>query len=509
MQPKQVAAMGLISGIIFFTFISMGGEASLSSRLGYKRSAFQEESLTEVEHNECEDKGQYRSVKGFCCYLCPAGNKWLDDCFSDDGQSFCTSCMPGKSYMDVANRDPQCKKCSTCNILYEDVQRYCTVTCDTVCQCKDGYSRPHPLQPCGVTSNTEKNITIPTGIPTGIVITIPTGIVIFIVLVAVVALLIYRKKKCLYPFGTDDSGNVTETVPLLNVEVPKDVLKEPRMLIDKRMKSSNAEVWRQFHELLPEVHKSISENTFYFLYEMDKKYNVPIPVYWNVYEITDISARAIYILNYFIDEREEMCQGLLEMIRAGQNKQTQLQTLLDSAVKCSPTLNRNTAQKELNISDDGKTAEWLKSPPDKPDHPDRFKYWSQVLSSESFSKGCHFWVVNVGDVENLRVGVSYQSILRKEQDSACLMGFNSRSWCLWKHENKYKAWHDQHSTELQVGEHLRRIGVGLDYDKRVLLFYNADNYEHLHTFYVHFSEPLHVALWVWHGFLTIEPVNND
>ncbi|XP_061433575.1 tripartite motif-containing protein 60-like isoform X2 [Lethenteron reissneri] len=509
MQPKQVAAMGLISGIILFTFISMGGEASLSSRLGYKRSAFQEESLTEVKHNECEDKGQYRSVKGFCCHLCPAGNKWLDDCISDDGQSFCKSCMPGKSYMDVANRDPQCKKCSTCNILYEDVQRYCTVTCDTVCQCKDGYSRPHPLQPCGVTSNTEKNIAIPTGIGT------------FTLLVAVVALLIYRKKKCLYPFGanlwsqcrkapTDALGDgVTETVPLLHLKVPKDVLKKPRMLIKKRMKSNDGEVWRQFHELLPEVYKSISENTFYFLYEMDKKYNIHISVYWNVYEITDISARASYLLNYFIRAGEKECQGLLEMILAGQNKQMQLQTLLDFAVKCSPTLNRNTAHKELNISEDGKTVEWLESPPDKPDHPDRFKCWSQVLSSETFSGGCFFWVVNVGDVENLRVGVSYQSILRKEQDSACLMGFNSRSWCLWKRKNKYKAWHDQHSTELEVGEHPRRIGVGLDYEKRVLLFYNADNNEHLHTFYAHFSEPLHVALWVWHGFLTIEPVNND
>ncbi|XP_075918561.1 uncharacterized protein LOC116942704 isoform X2 [Petromyzon marinus] len=469
MQPKQVAAMGLISGIIFLTFISM------------------------VELNECEDKGQYRAANGLCCHLCPPGSKWLYDCFYNGDQSLCTPCMPGKDYMDDAHRDPQCKKCSTCNLLYEDVQQDCTVTSDTVCQCKDGYSRAHPSQPCGVTSNTEKNITI--------------SAVIGSFIILLVALLIYRKKKCLYPFG--DSGKGTETVALLSVKVPKDVLEEPRMLIEKRMKSSNAEVWRQFHELLPELYKSISENTFYFLYEMDIKYKINIHVYCGVYEITDISARAIFILNYVILEGEEKCQGLLEMILAGQNKQTQLQTLLDSAVKCSPTLNPNTAHEELNISDDGKTAEWLKSPPEKPDHPDRFKYWSQVLSAESFSEGCHFWVVNVGDVDNLRVGVSYQSILRKEPDSACLIGFNSRSWCLWKHKNKYNAWHDQHRTELEVGEHPRRIGVGLDYDKRVLLFYNADNNKHLHTFYAHFSEPLHVALWVWSGVLTIEPVNND
>ncbi|XP_075918270.1 uncharacterized protein LOC142917489 [Petromyzon marinus] len=473
MQPKQLAAMGLISGIIFLTFISM------------------------VENNECEEKGQYRAAQGFCCHLCRAGSRWFHDCFSDGGDSLCSPCSPGKNYMDVANRGPECKNCSTCNVLYEDVQQDCTVTRDTACKCKDGYSRPHPSQPCGVPSDTEKNILIPILILTGIVI----------ILLVVVPLLIYWKKKCLYTF--DDSGKVTETVPLIRVEVCKDVLEEPRMLIEKRMKSSYGEVWQQFHKLLPEVYKSIFENTFYFMYEMENKYEIDISVFWQAYEITDISARAIFILKYFIGEREEMCQGLLEMILAGQDKQKQLQTLLDSAVKCSPTLNPNTAHKELNISDDGKTAVWFKSPPDKPDHPDRFKYWSQVLSSESFSEGCHFWVVNVGDAVNLRVGVSYQSILRKEQDSACLMGFNSRSWCLWKHKDKYKAWHDQHSTELEVGDHPRRIGVGLDYGKRVLLFYNADNNEHIHTFYARFSEPLHVALWVWSGVLTIEPVNNN
>ncbi|CAM9787667.1 unnamed protein product [Lampetra fluviatilis] len=168
MQPNQVTVMGLISGIIFFTFISM------------------------VENNECEEKGQYRAVNGFCCHLCRAGFSWFHDCYSDDSDSLCVPCLPGKNYMDVANRGPECKKCSTCYVLYEDVQQDCTVTSDTVCQCKDGYSRPHPSQPCGVTLNTEKNNAILTGIVAGIVT---------IILVTVVALWIYRKKKCLYPFG--------------------------------------------------------------------------------------------------------------------------------------------------------------------------------------------------------------------------------------------------------------------------------------------------------------------
>uniref|UniRef100_S4RV36 B30.2/SPRY domain-containing protein n=1 Tax=Petromyzon marinus TaxID=7757 RepID=S4RV36_PETMA len=103
--------------------------------------------------------------------------------------------------------------------------------------------------------------------------------------------------------------------------------------------------------------------------------------------------------------------------------------------------------------------------------------------------------------------VAYERIPRKGGDSACLMGLNSMSWCLRKYENKYRAWHDKQSTELKVGEHLRRIGVGLDYDAGVLIFYNADNNQHLHTFYARFSQPLHVDLSVWNEFLTIESVN--
>ncbi|XP_032810924.1 uncharacterized protein LOC116942769 [Petromyzon marinus] len=470
MQPNQVTAMALISGIIFLTFISM------------------------VENNECEEKGQYRAVNGFCCHLCHAGFSWFHDCYSDDSDALCIPCVPGENYMDVANRGPDCKKCSTCNVLYEDVQQDCTVTSDTVCQCKDGYSRPHPSQPCEVTSNTEKNIAIPTGIVT-------------IILVAVVALLIYRKKKCLYPFGPKFTGLVKETLPLISMERPKDILENQRKLIEKRMNCSDAEVWRKLHGWLPDIYKLVSENSYFILYEMYKKYNMNLPIYWEAYETTASSERAVRILDHCINEGEEICQGLLDVIHAGEDKHIQLQTLLDSAGKCSPILDPDTAHKELLISADHKTATWIKDPPDKPEHPDRFDYWLHVLSSDSFSEGCHCWVVNVRDVTNLRIGVAYGKIPRKGESHACLIGYNSMSWCLRKYNNKFRAWHDKESIELEVNEIPRRIGLGLDYDAGLLLFYNADNNTHLHTFYAHFAQPLHAALYVWGGALTIEPVN--
>ncbi|XP_078448900.1 uncharacterized protein LOC144717304 isoform X1 [Lampetra planeri] len=474
MQPNQVTAMGLISGIIFLTFISM------------------------VENNECEDKGQYRAENGFCCQLCPAGNSWFYDCYSDGSQSLCTPCSPGKDYMDVANRDPECKNCSTCSALYEAIQQECTPFRDTVCQCKNGYSKIRPTQSCAVIPNTELKVAI------------TAGIVIFIFLVVVVVgIIMYQKRTRICCFGTNVTVNVTEPIPLISPDIPEDVLKELRQLIKNKMKCSNADVWRQFDEFLPEVYKSISENTFFFWCEMDKIYNIEIFVYWKFYEITLTSARVVFLLKHFIEEGEEMCLGLLEKIKAQDEKLKRLQTLLISAVKCSPTLDPDTAHKDLAISADHKTAKWISDPPDKPDHPDRFDYWTQVLSSESFSSECHCWIVNVGDVDKICIGVAYQSILRKGGDSTCLIGLNSMSWCLRRHEKTYKAWHDKQSTEVEVGEHPRRIGVGLDYDAGILLFYNADNNKHLHTFYSNFSEPLHVFLRMLEGVLTIEPVNKD
>ncbi|CAM9880726.1 unnamed protein product [Lampetra planeri] len=471
MQTTQGVAMGLISGIVFLTFIAM------------------------VENNACEEKGQYNAAKGFCCQLCPAGTRLLYDCDSDGDHSLCTTCVQGKDYMDVENRDPACKKCSTCNALYEDVQQDCTPTSDTVCRCKDGYSRIRLSQHCAVKLNTEQTILI------------PAGIVIFVVLMAVVlGIVMYRKKTHRYPFNVTQQE--TETSPLLLDGARKSVLEKLRKLIKKQMKSSDAEVWRQLHTLLPEVYNSISENTFFVLYEMHIKYNIELSVYWKAYEI-DNAARAALILKYSIRAGEEMCNGLLEMIHAGQDKRTQLKTLLDTAVKCSPTLNPDTAHIQLLISSDRKTVSWIHNPLYKNDHPDRFDHWTYVLSFESFSAGCHCWVVNVGDVDQICVGVAYERIPRKGGDSACLMGLNSMSWCLRKYDNNYRAWHDKQCTELQVGQHLRRIGVGLDYDAGVLIFYNADNNQHLHTFYARFSQPLHVNLSVWNHYLTIEPVNND
>uniref|UniRef100_S4RV32 B30.2/SPRY domain-containing protein n=1 Tax=Petromyzon marinus TaxID=7757 RepID=S4RV32_PETMA len=175
---------------------------------------------------------------------------------------------------------------------------------------------------------------------------------------------------------------------------------------------------------------------------------------------------------------------------------------------CSPTLNPDSAHPDIIVSGDLKTATWTRDPQLYCDHPDRFDYWIQVMSRENFSSGCHCWVVNVAEVESHRVGVVYGSMQRRGRDNACLVGFNSLSWCIRKLNNNLAVWHDKQKTELDVNEHPCRVGVCLNYDAGILSFYNADNRMLLHTYYARFTEPLHVVLHMWNGSLTLEPADD-
>ncbi|CAI9624013.1 unnamed protein product, partial [Staurois parvus] len=59
-------------------------------------------------------------------------------------------------------------------------------------------------------------------------------------------------------------------------------------------------------------------------------------------------------------------------------------------------LDVRTAGNGLHISDDGKTASRSSSHQNRPKTPERFQDWPQVMSSQSFSSGRHYWEVDVG-----------------------------------------------------------------------------------------------------------------
>ncbi|XP_073479291.1 E3 ubiquitin-protein ligase TRIM39-like [Aquarana catesbeiana] len=163
-------------------------------------------------------------------------------------------------------------------------------------------------------------------------------------------------------------------------------------------------------------------------------------------------------------------------------------------------LDVNTAHNNLHISDDRKTVSKSDRKQNRPETPERFQDYPQVLSSRSFSSGRHYWEVDVGGPENWRVGMCYPSIERREGEA--VIGNNNKSWCLWRNGDKYKVRHDSKEIPLPTNISSNRVRIDLDYEAGRISFYDlCDPIRHLHTFTTTFTEPLYGGIGVGRGYI--------
>ncbi|XP_040191591.1 E3 ubiquitin-protein ligase TRIM39-like [Rana temporaria] len=163
-------------------------------------------------------------------------------------------------------------------------------------------------------------------------------------------------------------------------------------------------------------------------------------------------------------------------------------------------LDVSTASSNLRISDDRKTVSWS-SDQNRPETPERFHHYPQVMSSQSFSSGRYSWEVAVGWADLWRVGMCYPSIDRRGEQS--LIGAN-KSWGLVRGGNMYLVIHENNRTRLPGTVSSNRVRMDLDYEAGQMSFYElCDPIRHLHTFATTFTEPLHVGLCIWRGCLKI------
>uniref|UniRef100_H3AS96 Tripartite motif containing 25 n=1 Tax=Latimeria chalumnae TaxID=7897 RepID=H3AS96_LATCH len=162
------------------------------------------------------------------------------------------------------------------------------------------------------------------------------------------------------------------------------------------------------------------------------------------------------------------------------------------------SFNPNTAYPSLVLSDDLKTVKWIDHKQLYPEHPERFDVFPQVLCSQSFSKGCHYWEVETGGVGFWGIGVAYNTIERKGSNFSVLLGFNPLSWQISLNSTEtLKAMHNHKRTALSVTEQPKRIGVKLDCDAGTVSFYHVtDTQIHLHTFRTTFTQPVYPAFYV-------------
>uniref|UniRef100_A0A3B4ZKV4 NACHT, LRR and PYD domains-containing protein 3-like n=1 Tax=Stegastes partitus TaxID=144197 RepID=A0A3B4ZKV4_9TELE len=158
---------------------------------------------------------------------------------------------------------------------------------------------------------------------------------------------------------------------------------------------------------------------------------------------------------------------------------------------CELKLDPNTAGGNLRLSDGGDGAAWVDQEQPYPDHPDRFKPWSQLLCTTGVTGRCYWEVEWDGWVY---VAVSYRGIRRRGPSRDCWFGFNDQSWSLRCSGEGFFAWHNDSRTELPSAPVSHRVAVYVDHPAGTVSFYRvSDCLTHLHTFSSTFTGPLYAG----------------
>ncbi|KAK2817526.1 hypothetical protein Q5P01_025717 [Channa striata] len=162
---------------------------------------------------------------------------------------------------------------------------------------------------------------------------------------------------------------------------------------------------------------------------------------------------------------------------------------------CQLTVNTNTVNRKLQLSDDNRKVTYLKEVQSYPDHPDRFDQFVQLLCSNGLT--CrHYWEVEWKGVVD--IGVSYRGIRRTGDIKECVFGYNDQSWSLSCSDGGYSAWHKNRKTCISSPVS-SRVAVYLDCPAGILSFYtvSSNSLIPLHTFNATFSEPLYPGFKLW------------
>uniref|UniRef100_A0A8C8REH6 Uncharacterized protein n=1 Tax=Pelusios castaneus TaxID=367368 RepID=A0A8C8REH6_9SAUR len=160
--------------------------------------------------------------------------------------------------------------------------------------------------------------------------------------------------------------------------------------------------------------------------------------------------------------------------------------LVTNPISMDVTLDPETANSWLILSEDRKSMKPGNKKQDLPKSPERFVTMPSVLGAERFMGGRYYWEVEVGAKIYWILGVCRESVSRKGQVRASpANGY----WAIGLCNGEYEActWP---STSLPVSVRPSRVGIFLDYGAGEVTFYNVTDKSHLFTFTDTFSKPL-------------------
>ncbi|XP_056335495.1 E3 ubiquitin-protein ligase TRIM21-like [Danio aesculapii] len=151
------------------------------------------------------------------------------------------------------------------------------------------------------------------------------------------------------------------------------------------------------------------------------------------------------------------------------------------------TLDPDTANPYLILSEDGKQVTHGDIRQKLPDKPQRFDRYVDVLGKERFSSGRFYFEMQVKGKTDWDLGVARESVDRKgENTQTASDGF----WTLWlRNGNEYSACADSlnracasSSVSLSLKVKPQQVGVFVDYEEGLVSFYDVESSSHIYSF---------------------------
>ncbi|XP_065421174.1 butyrophilin subfamily 1 member A1-like [Chrysemys picta bellii] len=201
--------------------------------------------------------------------------------------------------------------------------------------------------------------------------------------------------------------------------------------------------------------------------------------------------RAKEMLRSELENKKETLRSKLEREKAAHRAekdklQAELRWRRAQLYAVDVTLDPDTANPKLVLSEDRKRVRRGDTRQDLPDNPERFDPCPCVLGTEEFAGGRRYWEVEVGDKPRWALGVCRKSVIRKGQ-----VTFTPEDgyWAMRLWYGRYEACTSSW-TPLPVNVRPSRVGIFLDYEAGEVSFYNVTDRSHLFTFTDTFSGTL-------------------
>ncbi|XP_024144280.2 E3 ubiquitin-protein ligase TRIM7 [Oryzias melastigma] len=158
------------------------------------------------------------------------------------------------------------------------------------------------------------------------------------------------------------------------------------------------------------------------------------------------------------------------------------------------TLDPDTANPWLQLSQDRRQVRHLGAWQDLPDHPDRFDTVVIVLGREGFTSGRHYWEVQVGDKDDWYIGVARSSVNRKGRIS---VSTSQGYWALALKKGQGYRVSTAPPLQLSLESKPKRVGVYVDFEEGQVSFYDVKARTHIYTFEATFTERIQPFFYLY------------